>query len=423
MSKSRNQYVIWQWNCRGYQRKRHNLQIYIDHLETAKKPDVIALQETGVIGKLSGYVTYVQPEITSKPPIATLVRRNIPVIQHNTEIETADHILLEMIGRQNKKIKYSIFVLNVYSNPRQQHKFTKLFKATLSISKNNPLLIIGDFNAPHAAWGYDKETRKGRNLWEDIHQLDLALVTDFTYPTRIGNSVSRDTTPDLSLTKNVKNTQWLNLQEDLGSDHYIVATTITTTSSNVNSRMTRITEWDKFRHIRNNGRETINEITDIDSWVRQIIDDVNTATEEIPRGQEEPKDVDAKLAHMWLAKKRLQQRLQAHKHLRNLRRRIAKLNKQIQDYTRQLANQSWNSLCEAMDRHIDNKKTWHLLRYLDDPENNRTTQKHNLSKLIHTYPGTEQQLIQELCHKYLKQNYPPPRHRIPGWITRRWTPL
>lgn len=177
-------------------------------MEQAKKPDVIALQETGVIAKLSGYVTYVQPAVTGKPPIATLVRRNIPVIQHNTDIETADHILLEMIGRQYKGIKNSIFVLNVYSSPRHQHKFTKLFKAAIKISKKNPLLIIGDFNAPHAAWGYDKETRKGRNLWEDIHQLDLTLITDLTYPTRIGNSVSRDTTPDLSPVKNARNTYW-----------------------------------------------------------------------------------------------------------------------------------------------------------------------------------------------------------------------
>lgn len=81
MSKSPNHYVIWQWNCRGYQRKRHNLQMYIDQLETANKPDVIALQETGVIAKLAGYASYTQPAITGKPPIATLVRRNIPAKQ------------------------------------------------------------------------------------------------------------------------------------------------------------------------------------------------------------------------------------------------------------------------------------------------------------------------------------------------------
>ncbi|KAH7939365.1 hypothetical protein HPB52_011408 [Rhipicephalus sanguineus] len=65
-----------------------------------------------------------------------------------------------------------------------------------------PLLVVGDFNAKHADWGYAIEDAKGGKLHNLMTIEGLTLLTDADYPTRIGNSVSRDTCPDLTMTLN-----------------------------------------------------------------------------------------------------------------------------------------------------------------------------------------------------------------------------
>ncbi|XP_049270134.1 uncharacterized protein LOC119385971 [Rhipicephalus sanguineus] len=85
--------------------------------------------------------------------------------------------------------------------PQHQHRFLSLFKKALNLAGRNPLVIGGDFNAPHTGWGYKHSSIKGRNLWQDSHDLDLTLITDPSFPTRLGTSTARDTTPDLTFTK------------------------------------------------------------------------------------------------------------------------------------------------------------------------------------------------------------------------------
>ncbi|KAH6927764.1 hypothetical protein HPB50_008422 [Hyalomma asiaticum] len=52
--------------------------------------------------------------------------------------------------------------------------------------------------------------RKGRELWEDAHELGLTLHTDPSSPSRAGNSVCVDTCPDLTFSKNVTDLKWTN---------------------------------------------------------------------------------------------------------------------------------------------------------------------------------------------------------------------
>ncbi|KAH7936279.1 hypothetical protein HPB52_021320 [Rhipicephalus sanguineus] len=63
-----------------------------------------------------------------------------------------------------------------------------------------PLRVVGDFNAKHADWGYAIEDAKARKLRNLMSIEGLTLLKDADYPTRIGNSVSRDAYPDLTMT-------------------------------------------------------------------------------------------------------------------------------------------------------------------------------------------------------------------------------
>ncbi|KAH7941397.1 hypothetical protein HPB49_013331 [Dermacentor silvarum] len=50
----------------------------------------------------------------------------------------------------------------------------------------------------------------------------FTLLTDPAHPTRLGNSVTRDTCPDLSLTRNIRHVTWENLEDTLDSDHFLL---------------------------------------------------------------------------------------------------------------------------------------------------------------------------------------------------------
>lgn len=393
-------YVIWQWNCRGFRRKRGNLQQFLQ-TKDSEAPDIIALQETGGQAKLSGYASFCSDVSgTGKAPIATLIKRNIPALIHETGIVSVEHVLVEIIPTA-KRGTGSLFVLNVYSKPKQQHRFLNLFRKAAQIANKQPLVILGDFNAHSSAWGYRTDHRKGRQLWLDAQQEQLTLLTDPTQPTRTGNSVCVDTTPDLTFTKNVSGATWFNTQENLGSDHFIVATTIRTGPAKPIGKRIHITDWDNFRQLQTNKNEpAVPEIIDIKAWVDNLQQNVKQATITIPE-EANIQAADAKLLHMWEAKASLERRLKQQKLNRSLRKRISILNKQIEDYAHQLTRQNWHSACDGMEAQMGMAKTWRILRCLLDPESSKTMQGHNLSKIIHNYPGSDTDLINELKNLYI----------------------
>ncbi|KAH7951448.1 hypothetical protein HPB52_009081 [Rhipicephalus sanguineus] len=67
--------TVWQWNCRGFARKRPVLQQF---LTASDRPELIALQEGGKNTQLAGFTTYFSERV--KPQVATLVKRNLTVI-------------------------------------------------------------------------------------------------------------------------------------------------------------------------------------------------------------------------------------------------------------------------------------------------------------------------------------------------------
>ncbi|KAH7943565.1 hypothetical protein HPB52_009221 [Rhipicephalus sanguineus] len=60
--RSRNT-TIWQWNCRGFARKRPVLQQF---LASRDRPEIIALQEGGKHAQLAGYKTYTSGRANSQ---------------------------------------------------------------------------------------------------------------------------------------------------------------------------------------------------------------------------------------------------------------------------------------------------------------------------------------------------------------------
>ncbi|KAG0429210.1 hypothetical protein HPB47_023854, partial [Ixodes persulcatus] len=312
------------------------------------------------LAKIFGYKSYGK-DAQDKTLVTTMVKRNIPVIEHETGVSTVDHILIETISHE-KKDRRSIIVLNVYSSPSKRHRFASLFKASTNIAKRQTLLVAGDFNAPHPDWG---------NLWNNSHEYGLSLITDPDQPTRRGNHRNQDTTPDLTVVKGTEDALRSNTWEDLGSDHFVLCIT-TTGPAKPKGKRCKITEWDAFREILEKyGTE---DIVNIEEWSESLRAVAERATKVVPE-KANVAVADSRLLHLWEAKAKLEQRLRTQKGNRSLRRRRAQLSRTIEAHANQVTSQQWQDTCDGFDGQPNVPRTWNILRHLFDPEGNKTAQR------------------------------------------------
>lgn len=175
---------------------------------------MVALQEPGKGASLTNYSTFQQD-----PSSCICVHRNYTANKVDLDLQT-DYSYVMVTILPLRKQDPSIHILNVYCSPKLQNvSFADLFSRALRVAGRDPLLIVGDFNAPSRIWGYRREEKRGRKLAELTSTLGLTLHTDPVHPTRIGNSVTRDTCPDLTFTRNIQFANWVNTEKTLGSDH------------------------------------------------------------------------------------------------------------------------------------------------------------------------------------------------------------
>ncbi|KAH7953651.1 hypothetical protein HPB49_010880 [Dermacentor silvarum] len=261
---------------------------YMKTLSNSKLPVVIALQEPFDRAQLPGYVTCGPPfECMGRGVrVCTLVKRGTAFIEHELvlhEESDIDHVLIEVVPSSGRR-KTGLFVLNVYSSPSQRnrtHTFNALFREAMSKAASNPLLICGDFNAPHTQWGYGADSPKGKRLAGLMDELGLTVLNEPASHTRIGQGVCRDTSPDLSVWSGADMVTWSNSFEDLGSDHRILCVTVGENESEEDvCRKARIVDWDRFRKNRERDKKE-GPIKDISEWCRELLADVEKSTDEI----------------------------------------------------------------------------------------------------------------------------------------------
>ena len=351
---------VWQWNCRGYRRKRGALTQFLATQPNA--PDIIALQEVQCTPTLSGYNTYA--DTTNN--IHRIAQLHITVIEHTLQSSSISHVLLELVpcSRSNS----SLYVLNVYSAPNaRKDDFGHLFAQLCKLGKH--ILIVGDFNAPHTAWRYATETPKGRRLVQALAVHRMTLLTEPDQPTRLGNSVSRDTCPDLTIVKGVSHPSWCNLMVNLGSDHNILTTELQVAATRARERIIKITNWDAFR--RNRTSSTHQDSLPLEAWIKQLQSDFKTATKCITATTETP-DVDRHLLHLWDAHRGLTRRWRRQKHNRKLLLRISQLAIEANDYANTLTSNNWHNFWDRLNGTLSTPRTWRILRALINPTQTKT---------------------------------------------------
>ncbi|KAH7976482.1 hypothetical protein HPB52_014476 [Rhipicephalus sanguineus] len=356
-------------------------------------PDVIALQETEAEDfKVSGYLTHVSD---GKKRTAILTKKTINAQQHCIH-HRIEHTLVEIVPE--KKHQQSLFVLNVYSPPKDHLKdLDKLMREVKKLSKGNGLIVVGDFNAPHVAWGYTASKKKGEDMHNVAKHHHLTLLNDPQTPMRIGNSVSRNTSPDLTFVKGLKHYEWSCMDENLGSDHFIAETITPHHKSATKIGKAKITDWQAFRKDESAVDATID---DIEMWTRRVVERAEKHTRVIQLSRDTPV-VDPHLLHLWEARRGLARRWQRHKWNRKLKVRISKLVEEAQEYSEQLERKNWHNTCNKLQGTLSTKRTWAILKTLLAKKETKSAAKQKVHRLIHNHPGEAQDIIKEVKEKFL----------------------
>lgn len=392
---------VWQWNCRGFRRKRSLLQQYINtHLA---RPDVIALQEPGTPPIFSGYESY---NSQTKGKAAILIDKALTAVGLDNIPDTnIEHVIVELVLRQKKKgEKRSIIIVNVYSAPKQKNTdFHALVQGACRLAQGKELLLLGDFNALDERWGYNRSDVKGKQLAAATEKFQLELLTDPAFPTRIGNSVCRDTCPDLTFARGRANYNWDNLQESLGSDHFILRTKVTESAARRSIGEARITNWDAFRR---ESEYSLDSLTSLTDWCTQLKEIRERWTTTINRTPALP-EVDGHLLHLWEARRSLIRRWRTQKHNRRLKLRIATLTTQAEQYATELARLNWAQFSDSLRGSLGTARTWHILRALMDPTRTKNETNKSVMRLIHAFEGTDDELLDQVRRKCFGDFYPP----------------
>ncbi|KAG0435218.1 hypothetical protein HPB47_018615 [Ixodes persulcatus] len=128
----------------------------------------------------------------------------------NAKIDRMGETLNAQMGKMGevipqKKTVQSLFILNVYNPPSDNLRdLDKFLREVKKVPKGQKLLVVGGFNAPHVACGYHKTNKKGTDVHNAAQHHQLTLWNDPQCTTRIGNSISRDTSPELTLSKGIQ---------------------------------------------------------------------------------------------------------------------------------------------------------------------------------------------------------------------------
>ncbi|KAG0415802.1 hypothetical protein HPB47_007024 [Ixodes persulcatus] len=371
-------------------RKQASLSLRVS--QEAIPPAVILLQEPGKKSvKIKDYVTFEEDQY-----VATLMHKLYSATKREFESQGASSCYLTVIPV--KTGDQAVHVVNIYCNPKD-HKtdIRRVVSTAVEEAGRDPVVIAGDFNAPHPAWGYRFVTPKGRRLAEVINRERLTLLTDSDQPTRTGSSTTRDTCPDLTIVKNVESAEWRNLQEQLGSDHCILETIIHRRGFKRKLGKTKITDWDKWRKQRSGIPPTIENI---EEWTKTISDSIKPFSTEVERTDKDP-DVDKHLLHLWEARRALTKRWKRQRHNKVLRKKIAELTTKAEEYAIKLASQNWYGVCDRIRGNLGSAQSWRLLRALIDPGKTKTATTNRLAELVFKIPEPQDRIMDQLATRYL----------------------
>ncbi|KAH7943911.1 hypothetical protein HPB52_012953 [Rhipicephalus sanguineus] len=227
-SKGKRHHCVLQWNCRGLANKGGEIR---HRLALGKLPAwCLLLQETNSLPRVPGFTGYASPTIPDRrctnalgPPgkaavyVATSYpQTQVPLLSWCNEWQEVVAVLVRLP-------RTDVIVVSVYVRP-YSGSAPRLRIASLAHLRRThpgcPVLVGGDFSAPHQSWGYPTSSARGSIVLDTFTDAHFVLL----------NATATSTQPDC----------W-------GSDHHPLIIGLAANSQRRLRRRCYITDWDLFR--------------------------------------------------------------------------------------------------------------------------------------------------------------------------------
>ena len=239
---------ILQWNLNGYHNNYNELRL----LQHNHSPHIIALQETHLkdnptinqIPKNYNFYAKHSNSQSAKHGVAFLISKTIsfhPLNSNNNLHSIAINI--------SAKIPFTL--INTYIPPTQQISSNDLY--SLISSTNNPILVVGDFNAWSPLWGSSTYNKRGKILSEFITNNNFVVLNN-NKPTHFSTHRTF-TNIDVAFCSSELLTfsSWDTFDSLHGSDHYPIKINLFATPSNNFLKRTIFktdkADWVKFQSL------------------------------------------------------------------------------------------------------------------------------------------------------------------------------
>lgn len=144
------------------------------------------------------------------------------------------------------------------------------------------------------------------------------------------------------------------------------------------------------------------EKPDLECWIDQIARDFKAATKEVSTNLP-VKKMDSELAHLIEAKRSLLSGLKGQHLNRRLRKKIAEVNRKIEEHCNVLARQQWDDVCNSINGLIHRAGPWNLLKHLLDDTNTKSNQQSMLGRLLHAARQESTDVCEQVCEHACEQ--------------------
>ncbi|KAH6920428.1 hypothetical protein HPB50_028586 [Hyalomma asiaticum] len=320
-----------------------------------------------------GYGGYAPSEDLAAPTKTALyVRRGTTHVKLDTQPWCST--TLSVVGcRLEVSSQRTILVFCIYVVPENTRNKANKASVDLRVVSHfkklypqDTVLLCGDFNSQHVAWGYKKCSPRGRRIMQDASEYGLTLLNTPQTHTRLGQTVHQaDTSPDLTWSTRPQLFQWEVLDDCMGSDHFPIIIRFRTghanakMKSNATTRLSHITHWDKYRELLQQQPPAKN----IDHLVSQLCAAKRRSTKNlrVPLDHPEP---DRHLLTLWNTRIRILAQYRRSGHAAHHKAQLRKIQRSIEEYTTALASDRWMGICESINGQTHTSKVWVILRSL-----------------------------------------------------------
>ena len=185
--------VICHWNINGFDSKREQLELYLDH----KKVDVICLNETKPTHRttfeIDGFTLAARRDRANLGGggVAILVRNYMDATEIDLDTDDICAITTTIDGKK------TCIISCYWGFAHRGIPTLDTLKDLLSRHKHS--IILGDFNAYHPTWGHQQPNERGRAIRRLCKEFDLHLQNNHNQPTFHNHSSDRHSTLDLAL--------------------------------------------------------------------------------------------------------------------------------------------------------------------------------------------------------------------------------